>query len=155
MTRRSPALRGTDSQTAARMRLVVTRLAKAVRQHGAGGLTPSQLSALATIEDLGPIRISDLASREAVGAPVATRIVASLEHLGYLKRFEDSSDRRACLIDLSSKGRHNLKKLWGERNAGLTSRIENLNDEDLALLQAALPVLEILARDPLILRPRL
>jgi DNA-binding MarR family transcriptional regulator len=147
MTRQTRTRSRTDPQTAVRLRLVITRLARAVRQHGATGLTPSQLSALARIEDVGPLRISDLASRESVGAPVATRVVASLEELGYLERIEDATDRRACLIELTENGHDILKKLWGEGTAGLNSRIEKLNRTDIALLQAALPVLEILARD--------
>lgn len=147
MTSRPSAQAHTNSQTAARLRLVVTRLARAVRQHGAAGLTPSQLSALATIEDFGPIRVSDLAARESVSAPVATRVVASLEEFGYLERIDDSSDRRACLIKLTDDGRRILKELWSERTAGLNSRIEKLSATDVAFLQAALPVLEKLARE--------
>ena len=146
MTRQSSARARTNSQTAARLRLVVSRLARAVRQHGAAGLTPSQLSALATIEEFGPIRISDLAAHESIGAPVATRVVASLEELGYLGRIDDATDRRACLIDLTKNGRRVLKELWSERTASLNSRIEKLSATEVALLQAALPVLEILAR---------
>jgi len=147
MTRKSTVRIRVDSDTAARLRLVLSRLTRAVRQHGASGLTPSQLSALATIEDLGPIRISDLATRESIGAPVATRVVASLEELGYLARIDDLTDRRACLIELTKNGQRVLKELRSQRIAGLTSRIEKLSTQDVALLQAALPVLEILARD--------
>lgn len=147
MTRKSTVRAHVDSDTAARLRLVLGRLARAVRQHGASGLTPSQLSALATIEDFGPIRISDLATRESIGAPVATRVVASLEELGYLARIDDLTDGRACLIELTKNGQRVLKELRSQRIAGLTSRIEKLSSQDAALLQAALPVLEILARD--------
>jgi DNA-binding MarR family transcriptional regulator len=136
-----------DTQTAARLRLVVARLGRSVRQHGTTGLTPSQVSALSTIEDFGPIRMSDLATRESVGAPVATRVVASLQELGYVQRIDDETDRRACFIRLTSEGRRILKRLAGERTAGLNAQIQKLTDADLALLQAALPVLEALARD--------
>lgn len=149
MTHPSKTRADIDSQTAARLRLIVTRLARAVRQHGAAGLTPSQISALATIESLGVIRISDLAARESLSAPVATRIVASIEEMGYLERIDDATDGRACLIRLTTKGQRVLKDLWNERTAGLTSRIEELSATDVALLRAALPVLEILAQENL------
>ena len=147
MKRNSNVRARTDSQTAVRLRLVVARLARAIRQHGAANLTPSQLSALTTIEDYGPIRMSDLAARESVSAPVATRVVASLQELGYVERIEDSTDRRVCLIKLTRNGRGILNNLWRERTAGLNARIEALSALDVNLLQAALPVLEELVRE--------
>lgn len=147
MKRNSNVRARTDSQTAVRLRLVVARLARAIRQHGAANLTPSQLSALSTIEDYGPIRVSDLAARESVSAPVATRVVASLQELGYVERIEDSTDRRVCLIKLTRNGRDILNNLWRERTAGLNARIEALSALDVNLLQAALPVLEELVRE--------
>ncbi|MDQ1541487.1 MAG: hypothetical protein QOH29_2213 [Actinomycetota bacterium] len=136
-----------DAETAARLRLVVARLARAVRQHGAAGLTPSQVSALATIEEFGPIRMSDLAAREMVGAPVATRVIASLEELGHVDRVDDPTDGRACLIAITEGGRATIGELWNERAAGLSGRIGRLTRAQLALLDQALPVLEVLARD--------
>ncbi|OIQ83581.1 putative HTH-type transcriptional regulator YusO [mine drainage metagenome] len=137
----------TDAQTAARLRLILVRLTRAVRQHGAADLTPSQLSALSTIEDFGPLRLSDLATRESIGPSVATRVVASLEDLGYVQRKGDATDRRAFLIDLTSAGRAILTSLWGQRDAGLNARIAQLKTADVELLLAALPVLENLARE--------
>ncbi|HEY5050974.1 MAG TPA: MarR family transcriptional regulator [Acidothermaceae bacterium] len=139
-----------DAETAARLRLVISRLARAVRQHGAAGLTPSQLSALATIEELGPMRMSDLAGHELIGAPVATRVVATLQELGLVQRAGGSTDGRVSLIELSDAGRETLAELWSERAAGLTARIERLKPEQVAVLTSALPVLETLVRDRVI-----
>lgn len=140
----------TDAETAARLRLVISRLARAVRQHGAAGLTPSQVSALATIEESGPIRMSDLAGFELIGAPVATRVVSSLQELGLVQKAHGSTDGRVSLIELSDAGRETLNELWSERAAGLTARIARLQPEQVAVLTAALPVLETLVRDRVI-----
>jgi len=149
MTRPSATV-STDAETAARLRLIISRLARAVRQHGAAGLTPSQISALATIEEFAPIRMSDLAEHEFIGAPVASRVVATLEELGLVQRAARPTDGRVSLIELSDAGRATLDDLWTERAAGLTARIERLQPEQVAVLTAALPVLETLVRDRVI-----
>lgn len=136
-----------DAEAAARLRLVVARLGRAVRQHAAAGLTPSQLSALATLEEHGAIRMSDLAGYESVGAPVATRVVDSLEKLGYVARVADPRDGRACLIELTEGGSKVLAELWSTRAAVLSKRIARLPAADAQVLTAALPVLEALVRD--------
>lgn len=150
MTRPTTTVMGTDAETAARLRLVISRLARAVRQHGSAGLTPSQISALATLEEFGPMRMSDFAAHELIGAPVATRVVAILQELGLVQRAQGSTDGRVSLIELSDTGRETLNELWSERAAGLTARIERLQPEQVAILTAALPVLETLVRDRVI-----
>lgn len=143
----SPARAQADAEAAARLRLVVARLGRAVRQQAAAGLTPSQLSALATLEEHGPMRMSDLAGYESVGAPVATRVVDSLEKLDYVARVADPSDGRACRIELTAAGRTVLAELWSTRAAVLSKRIAHLPATDAETLVAALPVLEALVRD--------
>jgi DNA-binding MarR family transcriptional regulator len=140
-------LTNADAETAARLRLVISRLARAVRQHGSAGLTPSQVSALATVEEFGPMRMSELAARELIGASVATRVIGNLEELGLVQRAAATTDGRVSVIELSDAGRQTLVDLWNERAAGLTARIERLQPEQAAVLQAALPVLETLVRD--------
>ncbi len=134
-------------ETAARLRLVLVRLARALRFQGSTALTPSQLSALATLEELGPLRISALATVESVGAPVATRVVSSLEELGLLARTDDPEDKRACLVELTDLGRETLATVWGERTVGLSSRMDALTVAERGKLEAALPALEKIARD--------
>jgi len=136
-----------DAETAARLRLVVSRLARAIRQHGAAGLTPSQLSALAAIEEFGPLRTSELAAREVVGASFATRVVASIETLGYVDRVADPTDGRAHLVAITPAGRATIETLWNERTAGLATRIGKLDADQAAQLDQALMTLELLVRD--------
>jgi DNA-binding MarR family transcriptional regulator len=134
-------------ETAARLRLVLVRLVRALRHQGSTALTPSQLSALATLEELGPLRISALATVESVGAPVATRVVASLEDLQLLERTDDPEDKRACLVELTDLGHQTLLTVWGERTVGLSSRMDRLSPSERSRLEAALPALEKIARD--------
>ncbi|MDE3044980.1 MAG: MarR family transcriptional regulator, partial [Acidobacteriota bacterium] len=91
-----------DTTTAVRLRLALVRLTRALRQGNTAGLSPSQLSALSTIDDFGPLRVSAVAVHESVGAPVATRVVASLEELGLVTRESDPVDKRATLVALSA-----------------------------------------------------
>lgn len=145
-TRRSATIARADAELAVRLRLVIARLARTVRQHAAAGLTPSQLSALSTIEEHEPIRMSDLAAHESVGAPVITRVIDSLEKLDYVVRVSDPTDGRACLIELTDGGRKVLQELWSARATALTQRISHLTAAQIAALDAALPVLEALVR---------
>jgi DNA-binding MarR family transcriptional regulator len=145
---RSVAVESEQSlETAARLRLVLVRLVRALRLQGSTALTPSQLSALATLEELGPLRISALATVESVGAPVATRVVASLEDLHLLERTDDPEDKRACLVELTDLGRQTLSTVWGERTVGLSARMDRLSPSERSRLEAALPALEKIARD--------
>lgn len=137
----------TAGPTAARLRFVLVRLVRTLRRAGQSTLTASQVSALATAEDFGPLRISALATHEAMDPSVATRVVASLEVLGLLRRTDDPEDKRASLVDLSESGRRALSELWSERTLGLTSRLERLTQEERHAIEAALPALEKLARD--------
>ncbi len=139
-----PSQTGTS---AARLRMALVRLARTLRRHGDPGLSPSQISALATVEEFGPMRISTLATYESMGAPAATRVVASLEELQLFERRDDPDDKRASVVDLSDVGRATLAKLWNERTIGLSSRLDRLSAKERATIDAALPALEKLVRD--------
>jgi len=68
----------TPAELAGRLRLVASRLHRRVRL-ASSVLPPLQLSTLATLARHGPLRPSDLAQREAVSAPVMTRVLAALD----------------------------------------------------------------------------
>src|SRR5271169_4885261 len=95
---------GTDAETAARLRLAVTRLSRRLRQQVAGGVTSSQVSALATVERLGTPTLGEMASTEQVQPPSMTKMVVGLEAAGFLTRGEDDSDGRVERVTLTAEG---------------------------------------------------
>ena len=129
------------------LRLAVGRLARKVRLSETSGLTPSQLSALATIDQIGRARLCDVAAAEGVSAPTATRIVSAIEKLGLVARADDSEDRRATRVALTPAGRAALRRISTNRTAFLQQRLHRLDEHDLAVLRAALPVLIALSED--------
>jgi DNA-binding MarR family transcriptional regulator len=137
----------THAETGARLRVVIARLARQQRQQSPGGLSPSQWSALVTVEEHEPLRIGDLADREAVSAPTATRLVASLEEAGLLSRTSDPADRRTAYVALTQSGREKLDWARGVRTARLVQRLSAMPPEDVQRIVAVLPLLESLLVD--------
>ena len=133
------------AEAAARLRTAIARLNRRLRQQTVGELTLSQWSALVAIESAGRMRIGDLAAYEHVSAPTATRLVASLEMEGLLRREVDDGDRRSALVSLAEPGRQALVELRRKRTEALAARLAALSAADLDRLTEALPVLEQLS----------
>jgi DNA-binding MarR family transcriptional regulator len=143
----SPELADTHLEIAARLRLAVVRTARRLRQEAGTGLSPSLTAALATIEAGGPLTPSELAEREAIKRPAATRIVARLEEEGLVARATDPSDGRVTLIATTAAGRELLGRVRKRKNAYLARRMRDLPAEDLVALERAASVLERLLED--------
>lgn len=132
-----------DTEQAARLRLAVGRLARQLRRRS-GGLTLSQLSALASVELLEPVRLSDLAARECVAAPTVTRIAARMVESGLCARRESPDDARSALLSTTAAGRRALRSVREERTQILARRLEALSAEQQAHLADAVALLEAL-----------
>src|SRR4051812_28632997 len=113
----------TVSGLAANLRLAVTRTARRMRQEAGGGLSPTLSAALATIERHGPITPSELAARERVQRPTATKLVGKLEALGLVVRAADPLDGRSSLIATTEDGRALLRELRTRKDAFLARRL--------------------------------
>ncbi|MGH2925126.1 MAG: MarR family winged helix-turn-helix transcriptional regulator [Solirubrobacterales bacterium] len=130
------------SEIAARLRLAITRMARRLRQEAGTDLTPSQASALASIELRGPLTPSELAAIERVKRPTATRIVARLEEDALLTRAADPHDGRSSIVSATPRGRALLARLRTRKNAYLAKRLRSLDDDDVATLARAAEILE-------------
>ncbi len=124
-----------------RLRPVVTRLARRMRQVGAE-LSPTQGAALATIDCHGPLTPSELAARERIQRPTATRVLARLEEAGLVARTPDPDDRRSSLVSSTPEGRALLAAVRDRKDLYLAQRLDRLSPEDLAALDRAAEILE-------------
>ncbi len=132
----------TDVELAARLRLAIGRLHRRIRVDSGAGLPPLQLSVLSTLDVHEPLRLSDLARREAVTPPTMSRVLGSLEEQGLVQRRVDPSDARSSLVSVTDLGRATLARIRTERTALLADRIDRLSPRHRAALAAALPALE-------------
>jgi DNA-binding MarR family transcriptional regulator len=118
------------------------RLARRLRQQAPEGITPSQLSALATLEGNGPLTLKDLAAAERVQPPTMTRIVAALEEAGLVVRSVDKKDRRCSNLKLTGDGKRLIARARSRKTAYLAARIGALSDSERATLAGATEILE-------------
>jgi len=132
----------TRPDLASHLRLTIARTARRLRQEGGTGLSPSMTAALATVECHGPMTPSELAARERIQRPTATRVIARLEEMGLIARTADPQDRRSSLVSVTPEAQQLLAEQRTRKTAFLAERLERLNAEDRAALERAADVLE-------------
>jgi DNA-binding MarR family transcriptional regulator len=125
-----------------RLRPVIARLARRMRQEAGGDLTPTQNAALATISGHGPLTPSELAARERIQRPTATRVLALLEERGLIERTADPADRRSSLVSATAAGNALLESVRARKDLYLARRLDALSAEELAALDRAAEILE-------------
>lgn len=128
------------------------RTARRLRQEAASGehggtLSPTLAAALATIEMHGPLTPSELAERERVKRPTATRTIANLEAAGLVERTADPDDGRGSLVSATGEGRSLLKRLRGRKNAYIARRLTRLDADEVEVLEHAAGILERMLED--------
>jgi DNA-binding MarR family transcriptional regulator len=131
-----------DIELASQLRIAIARSARRLRQEAGTDLSPSLTAALATVERHGPVTPSELATRERVQRPTATRIIARLEDAGLVERAADPGDRRSALISVTPAGRELLAAARTRKDAFLSARLDALGAEDRATLERAAALLE-------------
>jgi DNA-binding MarR family transcriptional regulator len=128
-----------------RLRVAIARVSRSLRRHDLAGLTPTQLSALSTVDKAGPLRLGDLAAAEKIAPSTLTRLVTVLEDRGYVRRGPVPGDARASTLAVTAEGHAILERIRQENTVMLADSLRTLSPDQLAALTAALPALEQLA----------
>jgi DNA-binding MarR family transcriptional regulator len=131
-----------STDLADRLRLAVTRLARRLRQHSDLDVSPTQVSALSTIERRGPLTLGALAASERVRPPTITAAVGRLEQQGLVVRHADPDDRRVARVEITPAGRKLLARTRSRKTAFLAQRLAALDADERAALTAAVEVLD-------------
>ena len=135
------------TELASRLRFALVPLVRKLRQHNGPDLTAGQASALGSIAKRGPLTVGELAEVERVTSPMITKIAKNLEIAGLVTRTPDATDRRVTRLSLTAEGRTRLERNRSRKNAWLATRIDGLDGDEIAVLEAAIPLLERLADD--------
>ena len=70
-----------------------------------GGLSLTAAATLATLERMGPCRLTWLATREGVTQPAMTQLIARLQDAGLVGRAADPADGRVVQVRITAEGK--------------------------------------------------
>jgi DNA-binding MarR family transcriptional regulator len=136
----------TAAELASLLRPSLLRLTRLIRNQRVDmSVTLTQLSAMATLKTRGPMSAGELACCERVQPPSMTKVLASLEEHGLVRRDPHPTDRRQAIIVLTQSGLELLDSERKSRDAWLSQRLSKLSIEERSLLRQVVPVLDKLA----------
>jgi DNA-binding MarR family transcriptional regulator len=128
--------------------LAVVRLTRHLRGRRTDSrVSLTQLSAMSTLSQDGAMTPGALAAREKVQPPSMTRVIASLNDLGLVERTPHPTDGRQIIVDLSESGRALLRDEAQAREAWLTERLQQLDQDSLDTLRDAVDILTALVTE--------
>ena len=106
------------------------------------GMTPERLSALAVLDERGPISVTALADKEMVRPATMSRMVSALVDEGLVKRSEDKNDGRGVLVSATSKGRRAYLRAQHQRLHHFANALSSLTSEQLSAMRTLAAALE-------------
>jgi DNA-binding MarR family transcriptional regulator len=136
------------AELATRMRPALLRLNRRIRlENKVQPYTLTQLSALSTIERRGPLSAGELASFERVQPPSMTKVIATLEDAGLVRRDAHPSDKRQAIIAITPAGAVLLATSRRVGDAWLGAQLARLTDAEREQLSRLGPILDKLVED--------
>ncbi|HEX7256128.1 MAG TPA: MarR family transcriptional regulator, partial [Gaiellaceae bacterium] len=145
-TERTPILNQTE--VANRLRPALLKLARELRREShALGLTGGQVTLLIQIHKHRGMGVNDLAAQERISPAAMSGHVDRLETAGLVRRTPHESDRRRHVLTLTEEGDRVLRSVKSRRTAWLSARLQRLEPEELAAIDAAVEPLLLLLED--------
>ena len=137
------------STLAIEIRTVSGKLKRRLREHGRpSDLTPSQVSVVLRLEEVGPATVSSLARAEAMRPQSMSAVITPLQEAGLVGGAPDPNDGRQTLMRLTPRCIKWLKEGRAARQDWLTKRIsQKLSVHEQEKLRAALRLLTKLVED--------
>jgi DNA-binding MarR family transcriptional regulator len=124
------------------LRPVLLRLSRELRQETEQlGVTSRQVTLLWLIRGNPGMSLRELAAEERISAPALSGHVDRLERAGMLERARDAADRRRVGLALTEDGERLLRRVRARRTTWLADRLRDLDDDELAAVEAAIELL--------------
>jgi DNA-binding MarR family transcriptional regulator len=121
------------------LRPVLLRLSRELRRETEGlGVTSRQVTLLWLIRRNPGLSLRELAAEERISAPALSGHVDQLERAGLLERVRSADDRRRVGLALTPEGARLLRRLRARRTTWLAKRLQSLEPQELAAIEAAL-----------------
>jgi DNA-binding MarR family transcriptional regulator len=129
-----------DPLTAAnQLRPVLLRLSRELRKETEQlGVTSRQVTLLWLVRGNPGMSLRELAAEERISAPALSGYVDRLEKAGLLARVRDEGDRRRVGLALTDEGERLLRRVRARRTTWLADRLRDLDDDELAAIEAAI-----------------
>ena len=120
----------------------VARLNRWATRHASLDVPMAQARLLGVLDELGPARVSTLATADHCSQPTMTAQVQRLEAEGWAQRVPDPADARAALVSLTTEGTEALRRARDARVAVLSPALQSLDDAGVERLRTAVLVLD-------------
>ncbi|TDS85695.1 MarR family winged helix-turn-helix transcriptional regulator [Nesterenkonia aurantiaca] len=78
-------------------------------------IEPASYSVLATLQQMGPQRMTAIARHLGIGKPTLSRQLSTLENRGFVEKATDPADGRAQMVSLTEEGRARLESAQADR----------------------------------------
>lgn len=101
----------------------------------------TQLSALASLDEHGPMTPGGLAAKERVQPPSMTRVIASLADAGLVARTPHPTDGRQIIVSLTDPGQALLADETSAREKWMTDQLAGLDEEQLSVLRRSVDII--------------
>jgi DNA-binding MarR family transcriptional regulator len=123
------------------LRVAIVRIQRQLRARSGSDITPSQSSALARIEQDGPLRLGALAEQEGTTAATMSRVIDSLADRNLIERVPDPHDGRASLVQLSPEGGALVHELRAHYTEALRHALAELTPAERQVIRETIPVM--------------